>query len=244
MHASYRSTWFNFAVREWHHGRSRVDRVVLPAIYRHTLQPRKSLARLPQLGVFRIQHGGGNRDFAGPLCRGVDSVSAPTPALAETQQHKVIVRLADPAVATAYVSVAFGLLLIFFPVSFPRIIVQNWWTGHLTIAMVVFTLLFDSVLYLRVAHLLSAKLEILAPACLGALPIMIVVGLSTLLQAAISLMLSGYLPNLEARISEEIVTHTYFELVSAIFIPFVVIRLLDQFKTTRSKGRTPSLRLG
>lgn len=171
-------------------------------------------------------------------------MSAPTLALAEAQQRKVIVRLADSAVAAAYISVAFGLLLIFFPVSFPRIIVQNWWNGRLTMAMIVFTLLFDSALYLRVAHLLSAKLEILAPGCLGSLPIMIVVGLNSLLQAAISLTLSGHLPNVEARISEEIVTHTYLELVSAVFIPFVVIRLLEQFKTAKSKDRTPSLRLG
>jgi|ERR1700722_207427 hypothetical protein len=162
-------------------------------------------------------------------------MSAPTLALAEVQQRKVIVRLADPAVAAAYISVAFGLLLVFFPVWFPRMIVRNWWNGRLTIAMVVFTLLFDSAIYIRVAHLLSAKLEILAPACLGSLPIMIVVGLSSLLQSAISLTLSGYLPNIEARISEEIVTHTYFALVSAVFLPFVVIRLLEQFKTTKSK---------
>ena len=164
-------------------------------------------------------------------------MSAPALALAGAQQRKVIVRLADSALAAAYVSVAFGLLLTCFPVSFPRIIVQNWWNGRLTIAMLVFTLVFDLFLYLRVAHLRSAKLGILAPVCLGSLPVIIVIGLSSLLQVAISLMLSGYVPNIEARVSEEIVTHTYFELVSAIFIPFLVIRLLEQFKTTKSKGR-------
>jgi hypothetical protein len=237
MHASHHSTWFNSAGREWNHVRRRVDRVVLPAIYRHTLQPRKSLARLPELGVSRIQRGGRNRDFTGPLCKGGCSVSAPTLALTGAQKRKVVVRLADSAVATAYVSVAFGLLLTFSPVSFPRIIVQSWWSGRLTIAMLVFTLLFDLFLYLRVAHLRSAKLGILAPVCLGSLPVIIVVGLTSLLQVAISLMLSGYIPNVEARVSEEIVTHTYFQLVSAIFIPFLVIRLLEQFKTTKSEGR-------
>ena len=78
-------------------------------------------------------------------------MSAPTLALAEVQQRKVIVRLADPAVAAAYISVAFGLLLVFFPVWFPRMMVRNWWNGRLTIAMVVFTLLFDSAIYIRVA---------------------------------------------------------------------------------------------
>lgn len=164
-------------------------------------------------------------------------MSAPTLALTGAQKRKVVVRLADSAVAAAYVSVAFGLLLTFSPVSFPRIIVQSWWSGRLTIAMLVFTLLFDLFLYLRVAHLRSAKLGILAPVCLGSLPVIIVVGLNSLLQVAISLMLSGYIPNVEARVSEEIVTHTYFELVSAIFIPFLVIRLLEQFKTTKSEGR-------
>jgi len=170
-------------------------------------------------------------------------VNAPSPAVAaaqqlkiEAQQPKVIVRLADPAFAAAYASVAFGLLLIFSPVSFPRMIVQNWYNGRLTIAIAVFAVLFDLALYLHVGHLLSVKFQIIAPACLGSLPIMIVVGLNYFLQVAISLTVSADLPRIEARINEEILTYTYFQLVSAIFIPFLLLRLLGQFKARKSKA--------
>ena len=44
-------------------------------------------------------------------------MSAPAPALAKPQ---VVVRLADAAVAVATLSLIFGLLLVFFPVAFPR----------------------------------------------------------------------------------------------------------------------------
>lgn len=37
----------------------------------------------------------------------------------------------------------------------------------------------------------------------------------------------------QARMNEEVLAHTYLALVSAVFLPFLVIRLLQQFKATR-----------
>src|SRR5713226_4070842 len=51
------STRLSHIGREWNHGGGRVDRVLLPTLYRHGLQARKSLARLPKTGVSSIQHG-------------------------------------------------------------------------------------------------------------------------------------------------------------------------------------------
>jgi hypothetical protein len=164
-------------------------------------------------------------------------VSAPAPALAKPERRTVVVRLADVAVTVGYLSLVFGLLLVFFPVAFPRIILQNWQNGHLIMAMMVITLSLDTYLYLRIAYLLSAKPSALAAACLGSLPIIVVVGLSFLLQAAVAQTLAGGLPNPQARVSEEILAHTYLELVSAVFLPFLVIRLLQQFKATNSDRR-------
>jgi hypothetical protein len=42
------------------------------------------------------------------------------------------------------------------------------------------------------------------------------------------------LPNLQGRVGEEILAHTYLQLVSAVFLPFLVIRLLQQFKATNN----------
>jgi ABC-type Fe3+ transport system permease subunit len=140
------------------------------------------------------------------------------------------VRLADPAEAVTILSAVFGLLLIFLPVSFPRMIVTNWQQGRLTPLMMAFTLLLDTFLYLRAAHLMSAKPGVVASACLGSLPLLIVGGLSLLLQSAVTLTLSTDLPNLLGRTSEEILAHTYLALVAAVFLPFIVIRFLQQFR--------------
>ena len=134
----------------------------------------------------------------------------------------------------AVLSLVYGLLLVFFPVSFPKVIVNSWEHGQLMPVMMALTLLLDTCLYLRIAFMRSAKPGIVAAACLGSLPLLVVGGLSLLLQGAVSHTLSGDMPNLQPRVGEEIVAHTYLGLISAVFLPFLVIRLLQQFKATNS----------
>ena len=160
-------------------------------------------------------------------------MSAPAPALAKPQRPRVVVRLADAAVTVAFLSLIFGLALMFFPVSFPRIIVTSWQRGYLAVVMMAITLVLDAVVYLRAAYLLRAKPPILVAACLGSLPNMVVGGLSFLMESAVTQTISLDLPNVQARMNEEILAHTYLGLVSAVFLPFLVIRLLQQFKATR-----------
>ena len=142
----------------------------------------------------------------------------------------MVVRLGDSAEAVAVLSALFALLLIAFPVSFPRMIVNGWQHGQLIPVMMAVTLLLDGCLYFRVAHLLAAKPGPVAAACLGSLPLLVVGGLSLLLQSAVHHTISLDLPNLQSRVGEEILAHTYLGLVAAIFLPFLVIRLLQQAK--------------
>ena len=159
-------------------------------------------------------------------------MSSPAPALAKAQPERriVVVRLGDSAEAVAVLSALFALLLIAFPVSFPRMIVNGWQHGQLIPVMMAVTLLLDGCLYFRVAHLLAAKPGPVAAACLGSLPLLVVGGLSLLLQSAVHHTISLDLPNLQSRVGEEILAHTYLGLVAAIFLPFLVIRLLQQAK--------------
>ena len=167
-------------------------------------------------------------------------MSAPAPALAKAPRRTVTVRLADVAVTVAYLSLVFGFLLVSFPVSFARIIQNSWLNGNLTVAMMVIALSIDACLYVRIAYRLSAKPTVLAAACLGFLPIVVVAGLSSCLQGAVNYTVSGDLPNLQARVGEEILAHTYLGLVSGIFLPFLVIRLLQQLKAASSNRETES----
>jgi len=93
-------------------------------------------------------------------------MSAPAPALATAPRRTVTVRLADAALTVACLSLVFGFLLVFFPVSFARIIRDSWLHGNLTVAMMVITLSIDACLYVRIAYRLSAKPTVLAAACL------------------------------------------------------------------------------
>lgn len=161
-------------------------------------------------------------------------MSAPAVARAETHERIVVVRLADAAEAIAVLSLLFGLLLVLFPISFPKMIVNSWEHGQLMPVMMALALLLDTCLYVRIALMRSAKPGIVAAACLGSLPLLVVGGLSLLLQAAVSHTLSENMPNLQLRVGEEILAHTYLGLISAVFLPFLVIRLLQQFKATNS----------
>jgi len=111
-------------------------------------------------------------------------------------------------------------------------IVTSWQKGYLVVVMMVLTLVVDAVLYLRAAYLRSAKPTILVAACLGSLPIIVVGGLSFLMESAVAQTIAVDLPNVQARLNEEVLAHTYLGLVSAVFLPFLVIRLLQQFKAT------------
>jgi hypothetical protein len=52
------------------------------------------------------------------------------------------------------------------------------------------------------------------------------------MESAVAQTISLDLLNLQARINEEVLARTYLGLVSAVFLPFLVIRLLQQFKAT------------
>jgi uncharacterized membrane protein len=162
------------------------------------------------------------------------SASASAPALAKEPRRTLAMRLADPAGTLAYLSLFFGLLLVSFPVAFPRMIVASWQNASLTPVMILFTVSVNLGLYLTVAHRRSAKPGIIAAACLGSVPVFVLAGLNFVLQATITHTLSGNLPNALAQTNEEILAQTYFGLIAAIFGPFLLIRLGQQFKKTDS----------
>jgi hypothetical protein len=139
-----------------------------------------------------------------------------------------------------YVSAIFGFLLFFFPVTFPQLIVKGWQSGQLTLVMMLLPLVLDAYLYFRVAHMLSAKPTIVAGACIGSLPIIIGMGISLLLQSAVAQTIATGLPNVQARITEEVLANTYLGLVSAIFLPFLVIRQVQQWKSRKLARGTES----
>jgi len=162
------------------------------------------------------------------------SASAAAPALAKEARHTVAMRLADPAIMLGYVSLMFAVLLILFPSSFPSIIIANWQNARLTPILILFTVSLNLALYLRVAHQRAARPGIFASACLGSVPVIVLALLNLLLQTTIAQTFAGDMTNATSRVNEEILTHTYFAIIAAIFAPFLIIRLAQQFRKSES----------
>lgn len=156
-------------------------------------------------------------------------MSAPATALAKEPRRTVAMRLADPSAMLAYLSLIFGVLLVVFPVSFPEVIIRAWQNAYLTPFMILFTVSLNLGLYLRVTYQRSARPGLLASACLGSVPVFVLAGLNLLLQATIAHIVSGDLSNGLARVNEEILAHTFFSIIAAVFAPFLLIRLGQQF---------------
>jgi hypothetical protein len=64
--------------------------------------------------------------------------------------------------------------------------------------------------------------------------VFLLAGLNFLLQASIAHTLAGNVPNALALVDEEILAHTFFAMIAAIFAPFLVIRLAQQLQKSDS----------
>src|SRR5579862_2572009 len=122
-------------------------------------------------------------------------MSAAAPALAKEPRRTVAMRLADPAAMLAYVSLAFGLLLLLFPVWFPHIIIQNWQSARLPPIMILFTVSLNLGLYITITYQRSARPGLFASAFLASVPVFVLAALNLVLQATITHTFSGNIPN-------------------------------------------------
>ena len=162
-------------------------------------------------------------------------MSAPAPALDPTPEPIVVIRLSDSAALAAYVSFAFAIALALFPASFPAVISKNWLNGHLVLILALCSCLLNAVSYLRVAHMVSRKPGLLASAALGFFTVVTVVGLTVIETKVIGSWIIG-LPNPQPRLTEEILAHTYFTLMSSLFFPFLAVRFLQRFKFSQTSN--------
>jgi hypothetical protein len=153
-------------------------------------------------------------------------MSTPAPALAATPRPIVSVRLGDAANAATCMSVIFSLLLVVFPASFPNLIMQNWFNGHLTEGVLLFALLFNYALYVRIVRQRGAKADRLALLALGVATALTVIGFSFVLPAAV--LMKHWRE--QAIVREEVLALVYFAVVAAVIIPFLIIRFTQDRK--------------
>jgi hypothetical protein len=156
-------------------------------------------------------------------------MSAPAPALAPIQTP-VKVRMGDAANACGWLSVAFASLVLLLPRAFPHLIASSWQTGQLLPALSFFVVLMNGAFYMKVAHLQQAKPSLAAAAYLGALTVAVLVWSTFLLNFAVLHIQLQFVPNVEARVREEVLAHIYFAMVAAIFIPHLVVRFTGKLR--------------
>ena len=155
-------------------------------------------------------------------------MSAPAPAPIPAPRRTVRIRLGGPAAAVAFLSSGFSLLLVLFPVSFPRLIAESWQNNLLTPSVLCLSALLNAAIYLRMVHLRGAKPDFVSSGWLGFLTALTAVGFNFLVQAAVLHAQLEFLPSTQTRIDEEILAQTYFGLVSSIFLPYLVLRFTQQ----------------
>jgi hypothetical protein len=157
-------------------------------------------------------------------------MSAPAPGFVPAPEPTVKVRLGDSANAAACVSLTFSLLLVVSPAYFPDVIIESWFTGRLTAGLLLFALLFNCALYMRIARLRSSKTDPLAFLAIGLGTAMTVIGFSCLLPAAV--LMTQW--RVQARAHEEVLALAYFAVVAAVFFPFFIIRFTQDLRKPRA----------
>jgi hypothetical protein len=156
-------------------------------------------------------------------------MTASAPALAPRQRRMLRIRLSDPAGAAVYVSFLFALLVLCFPVSFTRMLADSWFTGRLTPALIVIAGALNAGVYLRAAYLRSAKPSLAGSAVLGVLTALTLVGLMLLESKVLRLQIAN-MNNPQPYVTEEILAHTYFGLISGLFFPYLFLRFAQNVK--------------
>jgi hypothetical protein len=162
-------------------------------------------------------------------------MSAPAPAIARVRYLSGKVRLGDAAHVTGYLALIFGLLVLVSPVSFPAMIVETWRSGRLIPILTAFSVALNAGMYLQIAHKQSARPEPLISAVMGSLTVITVMGSALLMEFAVLHTQLQFLPNTQARVTEEVLAHVYFALISSIFVPHLLVRFgQNLFTKTRA----------
>jgi hypothetical protein len=153
-------------------------------------------------------------------------MSAPAPGLAAASKPTVKVRLGDSANAATCISLIFSLLLVVLPTSFPNVIMENWFNGRLTAGVLLFALLFNCILYMRIARQRCAKTAPLAFLTLTLVTALTVIGFSLVLPA--SVLMTHW--RTQARVREDVLALVYFAVLAAVFFPFLIMRFTQDRK--------------
>lgn len=139
------------------------------------------------------------------------------------------IRIADSALMAGVVSLAYLVLVLVSPRVFPEILAAQFERGVLTVGIALLALALNLGWYLRIARLRQSALSILTVVALVMLTLAIAACFSvlvnmSLLRAQVSVVEQQYL-----QVTEGILIYTYIALVAAIFLPYLILRLTQDF---------------
>jgi hypothetical protein len=157
-----------------------------------------------------------------------------SPAVVPQRIRATKVRIADSALMAGVVSLAYLVLVLVSPRVFPEILAAQFERGVLTVGIALLALALNLGWYLRIARIRQSSLSLLTVIALVMLTLVIAACFSvlvnvSLLRAQVSTVEQQYL-----QVTEEILIYTYIALVAAIFLPYLVLRLTQDFVTKKT----------
>ena len=149
--------------------------------------------------------------------------------------NAVKVRLSDSAVLAGVVSLLYALALIVYPRALPEALERIWVGGHIFLALTVLLLAANEILFVFISRRRAQKPDLLTSGYIALLTIAVLFVIRLLVNAAdvqtqlAHILLHGFHPVRDGISSEELVIYTHLALVSGIVLPYLLVRITQNF---------------
>jgi|GEM_PF-6825536 len=144
------------------------------------------------------------------------------------RQRAVRIRIGDSAIMAAVVSLVYGLCVIASPRVFPEILAAQFERGVLTTGIGLLALALNLGWYWRIAKRRQASLNALTVIALVVLSLFFTVCFSVLVNNSMLKAVAG-IEHTYQQVTEEVLVYTYMALVASIFLPYLVLRLTQDY---------------
>jgi hypothetical protein len=157
-----------------------------------------------------------------------------TPEVVPQRVRATKIRIADSALMAGVVSLAYLVLVLVSPRVFPEILAAQFERGVLTVGIALLALALNLGWYLRIARLRQSALSILTVVALVMLTLVIAACFSVLVNMSLLRAQTSVVEQQYLQVTEEILIYTYIALVAAIFLPYLILRLTQDFVTKKA----------
>jgi hypothetical protein len=151
-----------------------------------------------------------------------------SPEKAPPRQRTKKIRVGDSAIMAAVVSLVYGACVIAAPRVFPEILAAQFERGVLTTGIGLLALALNLGWYWRIAKMRQSSLSALTVIALVLLSLFFTACFSVLVNNSMLRAVAGG-EHSYMQVTEEVLVYTYMALVASIFLPYLVLRLTQDY---------------